>query len=110
MAHAVLEHYQTDANTVVPTTAFTGAVAAILASNIVVGDTLNSADTIEMCDWRPHPGGRFQRVWSHALVPQSHRDLFWAERIQDTEPVHYSELAVGPDPSPTATTRKGRRG
>lgn len=105
MGHAVLEHYQTDANTVVPTTAFMQAVAAIIDNNIVVGDTINSADTIEMCDWRPHPGGRFQRVWSYALNPHAHRDLFWAERIQDTEPVHYSELAV-PDRGRRSATRK----
>jgi hypothetical protein len=100
MAHVVLEHYQNDANTVVPTTAFTQAAAVILGSNIIVGDTLNSADTIEMCDWRPHPGGRFQRVWSYALVPQAQRDLFWAERVQDTQPVHYSEFATEPGPAP----------
>jgi SAM-dependent methyltransferase len=94
MAHVVLEYYQTDANTVEPTVGFLNAAALILGDNIVVGDTLNAADQIELCEWRPHPGGRFQRVWSYALVPPAERDLFWAERIQDAEPVHYAELVA----------------
>ena len=64
MAHVLLKHYQADANTIEPTTGFLNAAALILGDNIVLGDTLNAADQIELCDWRPHPGGRFQRVWT----------------------------------------------
>jgi SAM-dependent methyltransferase len=92
MAHVVLDHYQTDANTVQPTSAFVNAAALIIGSNVVRGDTLAEADRIELCEWRPHPGGCFQRIWSQALVPPAERNLFWAERIQDAEPVHYSRL------------------
>jgi len=94
MAHVVLEHYQTDANTVEPTVGFLNAAALILGDNIVVGDTLNAADQVELCDWRPAPAGCFQRVWSRSLVPIDERDLFWAERTQDDEPVHYSALVA----------------
>ena len=93
MGHVILSHYQADANTVDPTAGFLSALIAILGANIVTGDTLNSAHEIELCDWRPHPGGHFKRVWSAALVPPDERDLFWAERVEDTEPVHYSKLA-----------------
>lgn len=103
MAHVLLEHYQFDANTTDPSTGFLTAAAAILAANIVAGDTLEDAWAIELCDWRPHPGGRFQRVWSPALVPPAERDLFWAERVQDRDPVHYSRLAE-PAPAPEART------
>lgn len=94
MAHVVLEHYQTNANTVQPTVGFLNAAALILGDNVVVGDTLNAADQVELCDWRPAPAGFFQRVWSRSLVPVDERDLFWAERIQDAEPVHYSALVA----------------
>lgn len=93
MAHMMLDHYQTDANTVEPTLGFVNAAALIIGANIVRGDTLNDPDQIELCEWRPHPAGRFQRVWSPALVPPAERNLFWAERVEDKEPVHYSELA-----------------
>lgn len=105
MAHVLLSHYQTDANTIVPTTGFLGAAAVILGDNIVVGDTLNAAHQIELCDWRPAPGGRFQRVWSQALVPPADRDLFWEERIQDKQPIHFAELGAGAE---TEDAKKGR--
>ncbi len=107
MVHVVLEHYQADANTIEPTVGFLNAAALILGDNIVCGDTVNAPHQIELCEWRPHPGGRFQRVWSCALVPPGERDLFWAERVQDPEPVHYSELIaeVAPVPKTRHTSR-----
>jgi SAM-dependent methyltransferase len=99
MVHVVLEHYQADANTMEPTVGFLNAAALVLGDNIVCGDTLNAPHQIELCEWRPHPGGRFQRVWSFALVPPADRDLFWVERVQDPEPVHYSELGSAPEPA-----------
>ena len=57
MAHVLLEHYQADASTIEPTTGFLDAAALILGDNIVLGDTLNAADQIELCDWRPHRVG-----------------------------------------------------
>jgi hypothetical protein len=106
MAHVLLEHYQTDATTVEPTGDFLHAAALIIGANIVLGDTLNGADRVELCDWRPHPGGRFERVWSYALVPPAERDLFWSERVQDRAPVHFSELTAAPRPVQPAQ-RKG---
>jgi len=92
MAHVLLEHYQADAHTIQPTVGFVNAAALVLGDNIEIGDTLNSAAEIELCDWQPRPHGCFQRVWSPALVPVADRDLFWVERIQDPEPVHYTDL------------------
>lgn len=105
MAHTLLDHYQNDANTVQPTLGFLTAAALVLGHNIVVGNILRDADTIELCDWRPEHGHTFARVWSHALVPPTQRDLFWAERVQDAMPVHYSDLASKPLPEPR---RKGK--
>lgn len=102
MAHVLLGHYQADANTVEPTTGFLNAAAVILGDNIVSGDTLNDVHRIELCEWRPASGARFQRVWSFALVPPGERGLFWAERIQDPEPVHYAELRIDPRPAKSA--------
>ena len=107
MAHEVLGHYQSDANTVQPTPGFVNAAGLIIGANVVLGDTLNAADQIELCEWRPHSRGRFQRVWSQALVPPAERNLFWAERVQDAEPVHYSELVE--ETSPSRTKKKARR-
>lgn len=94
LAHVLLDHFESDANTVVPSPGFMSAAGLIIAANVVLGDTLNAADQVELCDWQPHPRGCFVRVWSYALVPDNQRDLFWEERIQDKAPVHYSELAI----------------
>jgi hypothetical protein len=108
MAHTLLDHYQTDANTVEPTVGFLNAAAAILGANIVCGDSRADASRIELCDWRPVSGGRFQRVWSYALVPPAERDLFWAERVQDAEPVHYAQLGTENAPTERTDNRKVR--
>ena len=92
MVHVLLDRFQNDANTIQPTLGFLNAAALMLGDNIVIGDTLNAAEDIELCDWQPLPGGCFQRVWSAALIPEDERGLFWAKRVQDGQPVHYSEL------------------
>lgn len=93
MAHVLLDHFETDANTLTPTQGFLLAASLILSINVVQGDTLKAADQIEMCDWQPRLAGRFQRLWSYALVPEHERDLFWEERLEDVQPIHYSQLA-----------------
>jgi SAM-dependent methyltransferase len=108
MAHDLLDHYQADANTVEPTIGFLNAAAVILGANIVHGDTLADARHIELCDWQPSSGARFQRVWSYALVPPAERDLFWSERIQDHEPIHYAELRGKSVPATRAKKRTTR--
>lgn len=108
LAHVLLAHYQADANTVEPTPGFLSAAALIIGDNVVVGDSLNAASAIELCDWRPASGARFQRVWSCALVPEVDRDLFWAERVQDSVPVHFSELASAAPATKPARKRAAR--
>lgn len=88
-----------------PSAAFRAAAECIIEANIVVGDSLKEADQIELCDWQACPGGRFRRIWSRALVPPADRDLFWDERIQDLDPVHYSELASTRPRSASASRR-----
>jgi hypothetical protein len=107
MAHVLLSHYQSDANTIEPTPGFLHAAALILGDNIVLGDTMNAAEQIELCDWQPHPGGRFVRVWSYALVPPGERNLFWEERVVDSSPVHYAEMT---QPRKPAKNQKGKAG
>lgn len=103
LVRVLLEHFRTDVAPVKPTGGFLTAAALILGSNIVVADTLADAETLELCDWQPHPPGRFVRVWSHALVPEEERGLFWSERVQDAQPVQYSEMVA------ETRQRKGRR-
>ena len=106
MAHSLLSHYQSDANTIEPTLGFLHAAALILGDNIVVGDTLNAADQIELCDWQVRPGGCFLRVWTYALVPQAERGLFWYERVEDSEPIHFSEMTKSKPEAANAARRK----
>lgn len=92
MAHALVSHFNADAPRVRPTRAFLNAAALILGDNIVLGDSLTRAEEIELCEWVPAAGAKFLRIWSPALVAPENRDLFWAERVQDKDPIHYSGL------------------
>lgn len=92
LAHALINHFILDAPTILPTDGFLHAAALILGVNIVAADSLNRVSDIEICEWVPTSRGRFQRIWSPALVPPQERDLFWMERKEDIEPVHYSQL------------------
>lgn len=70
---------------------FIRAAEAILATNIVVGDSLNAADKIVFIEYTPLPGERFQRVPSELEPPQM--DLFY-EPPEPLPTVHYSELGA----------------
>lgn len=94
LAHELLGQYAREAPRVKPTLGFLNAAAQILGDNIVIGDTLSGVENIELCEWVPSATACFRRIWSPALVPESNRDLFWAERIQDEIPVHFSELVA----------------
>ena len=71
--------------------AFYRAAREILRTNIVVGDSLNSADRIVFIEYTPLPGQRFQRVPSELEPPET--DLFY-EPPAPLPTVHYSELGV----------------
>ena len=92
LANSLVKFFQTNVPAVRPTQGFLHAAAIILGSNIVLGDSLNRSVDIELCEWVPTSGARFQRRWSPALVAPKDRDLFWAETVQDKEPVHFSQL------------------
>ncbi len=72
-------------------TPFVRAAEAILATNVVVGDTLNAADQIVFVEYTPLPGERFQRVPSELEPPEM--DLFY-EPPAPLPTVHYSELGA----------------
>lgn len=70
---------------------FVRAAEAILATNVVVGDSLNAADRIVFVEYTPLPGERFQRVPSELEPPEM--DLFY-EPPAPMPTVHYSELGA----------------
>lgn len=94
MAHTLISHLNNEGSIERITDEFLLSAALILEANIVVGDTIGRPEEIELCEWVPTSHGRFQRRWSPALVPPEQRDLFWTERIEDPEPIHYSQLAA----------------
>lgn len=97
LAHTILGHYQADANTLTPTVGFLTAIGLVLESNVLQGDALSGEDEIDFCDWIPAPNFGFRRIWSPAMVPPENRDLFWIERVEDENPVHYKDLASSED-------------
>jgi hypothetical protein len=97
LAHTILGHYQADANTLTPTVGLLTAIGLVLELNVVQGDTLTGAGEIDFCEWIPSPSFGFRRVWSSAMVASEDRDLFWSERIEDENPVHYKDLSTTRD-------------
>ncbi|MDA7565922.1 hypothetical protein N8716_00580 [Pontimonas sp.] len=97
LAHTILGHYRADANTLTPTVGFLSAMGLVLQSNILQGNALTGVEEIDFCDWIPSPSFSFTRVWSPAMVALEDRDLFWTERIEDENPVHYKDLATTRD-------------
>lgn len=71
---------------------FARAAEAIITTNVVVGDSLNSADEIIFIEYTPLRGERFQRVPSE-LEPPPNPDLFYMPPAQ-LPTVHYSELGA----------------
>ncbi|MBQ0994774.1 hypothetical protein KBX08_32460 [Micromonospora sp. H61] len=74
-----------------PTVGFGGAVTAILASNIVLGDFLNTAADIIFIEYKPLDGERFARIPSPLEAPDM--DLFYVPP-EPLATVHYSQLGV----------------
>ena len=70
---------------------FRRAAFEILRTNVVVGDSLNSADQIVFIEYTPLSGERFQRVPSELEQPEI--DLFYLPP-EPLPTVHYSELGV----------------
>lgn len=109
VANEVLGYFQTDSNTVEPSTGFLNCLNLIISKNFVLGDSLNRAHEIFLTEWLPKPFGCFQRIQSSALVPENERDLFWEEKILDQEPVHYSVLGSSDSLPKTVVKKKAKK-
>lgn len=70
---------------------FRRAALEILRTNVVVGDSLNSADQIVFIEYTPLSGERFQRAPSELEQPEM--DLFYLPP-EPLPTVHYSELGA----------------
>ena len=68
---------------------FSTALAEILRSNVVLGDTLNGADQIEFVEWEVVDEEKFIRIPFPFLEPEI--DLFYSAP-DPLPPVHFSEL------------------
>lgn len=73
------------------TPGFSKAVAAILATNVVEGDSMDAADQIVFVEYTPLDGERFQRAQSELERPEM--DLFY-EPPAPLPTVHYSGLVA----------------
>ncbi len=79
------------------TTGFTGAVDAILETNIIRSDSLADAE-IELVEYRPEKGSNFTREWSRLDQAANEPNLFSLSPRRDETPIHYSELKHNPAP------------
>ena len=84
-----------------PSPGFGDAVAAILSTNIIRGDTLRAAAEIELVEYRLSSDGTFLRRWSYPLDPcAAEPNLFsLATQHEDAVPVHYAKLAFETGPT-----------
>lgn len=100
-------HLDNDLNTQVVSRAFVDAAEMILDTNIVCGDTLAEAATIELVAYHAGRGGTFTREWSFLDSETRALDLFSTlTPKRDERPVHYSEL--GSHPWPVMMSSNGR--
>ena len=93
---------------------FASAVNVILTTNLVRGDTLAQANTIEFIDYKPGRAGTFTRFWSYLVETpvQQQLDLFSepaAPPKRDDVPIHYGLLAENPEPVTAMSRRAGAR-
>ncbi len=72
-----------------PTQRFHSALAAMLSANIVRGDTLNDAQSIQFIDWAISDSEKFIRTRCYLEDPAF--DLFFSPP-EPLPPIHYSEL------------------
>ena len=96
LRHVLQSHVDNDLNTKVPTAGFARAVDAIMATNIVLANTLTDLDSIEWVDYKAGRNGTFVREWSTASEA-AQLDLFSVPKL-DAVPIHYSLLADNPEP------------
>ncbi len=97
-------HFSSDAKNIEPTAGFVDAARAILRTNVLLGNTLTEASTLEVVDYKAGRAGTFTRTWSvldHSAAAVSQPDLFSSEPElkQDELPVHYSRLADNSGPT-----------
>lgn len=104
LRHVLQSHLDNDLNTKVPTTGFARAVDVILATNIVLANTLLGLDSIEWVDYRAGRNGTFRREWS--TTDDTDQLKLFSVPKQDEAPIHYSLLAD--NPKPVAASRRVR--
>lgn len=90
-------HLDMELNTKAATEGFADAVEAILETNILRADSLSEAESIRFVDYQPSRGHTFVRQWSPMAEQPGLLGIFDIE--QDTVPVHYTELALYPNPT-----------
>jgi len=110
MTHVVGAHVDDCLGNVRSSPAFDDALAAILSTNVIRGDTLTEAAEIELVEYRPGSDGTFLRRWSYPLDPSAAEPTLFTQAGQreDAVPIHYSRLASEPGPM-TAATAVGTR-
>lgn len=100
-------HLDNDLNTSVVTEGFARAVEVILGTNVILANTLDDADKIELVEYHPGRSGTFTREWS--FLEEAPDDLFSYSTIRkDAKPLHYSDLAANPRAVPEALTNSGK--
>lgn len=97
-------HHQVDAIGKRPSIGFSSASRAIADTNILCGDMLADAKTLEVIDYRSSHEGCFERIWSvldESSTAGTQSDLFTPDQSvkRDEFPVHYTKLAESPDPA-----------
>ena len=108
----IASHVDNDLVTWSVSDGFASSVNTILATNIVRGDTLSEARTIEFIDYKPGRAGTFTRFWSYLEDPPAKEqlDLFGepvTEPKKDEVPIYYGLLADNPEPVTAKSERSG---
>lgn len=93
----VNSHIDNDMNTKAASAGFADAVDIILASNIILGDTMSRRGDITLIDYKAGKGGTFTREW--APLDSQDEGLFAFLAPRDEVPVHYRDLPANPAPT-----------
>ena len=103
MRAVINSHLDNDLNTYVVSEGFAKAVEVILCTNVILANTLEDADKIELVEYHAGRSGTFTREWS--FLEEEPDDLFSdSTSRKDAKPLHYADLAANPQPVAKALT------